>query len=200
VKDGINDAVVDGRLERVDGTRGSKAAAHVRAVVGAGESFTVQVRFCPGAKARPFAGFDATFERRRREADEFYDAVRHAPDRRRARAPLSPDEHTRGSGSSRHTAWRSSWPYCSGEPRRRAPGTVTGMATSGLLGTSNLLFWQIFIATDALAMGYVTTSLHWAAAIAQLAAAVAAAGAGASQDAGLEMAFAGRAVRTRDQA
>jgi hypothetical protein len=79
VKDGIHDAVVLGRRERVNQTRGSKLAAHARAVVGPGESFTVQVRFCPVAEARPFAGFDATFERRMHEADEFYEAI-HRPD------------------------------------------------------------------------------------------------------------------------
>jgi hypothetical protein len=29
-----------------------------------------------------------------------------------------------------------------------------------LLGTSNLVFWQIFVAADMLIMGYVTTALH----------------------------------------
>src|SRR5262245_3994174 len=38
---------------------------------------------------------------------------------------------------------------------------VTGAAVHTLLGTSNLLFWQIFIAADILAVGYITTGLHW---------------------------------------
>ena len=38
---------------------------------------------------------------------------------------------------------------------------LTAAAVHVLLGTSNLVFWQIFIAADALLMGYVTTSLHW---------------------------------------
>jgi hypothetical protein len=42
-----------------------------------------------------------------------------------------------------------------------------------LLGTSNLLFWQIFIATDMLAMGWVTTVLHWLFVALQLTAAAA---------------------------
>jgi hypothetical protein len=50
---------------------------------------------------------------------------------------------------------------------------LTGMAQAALLGTANLVFWQIFIATDSLVMGYVSTSLHWIFAIAQLAASVA---------------------------
>jgi hypothetical protein len=50
----------------------------------------------------------------------------------------------------------------------------TGVAQATLLGTANLVFWQIFIAGDALVMGYVTTSLHWIFAVAQLCAAIAA--------------------------
>lgn len=37
---------------------------------------------------------------------------------------------------------------------------LTAAAVHGLLGISNLTFWQLFVATDMLAMGYVTTSLH----------------------------------------
>ena len=78
VKDGINDAVVLGQRERVNQRRGSKVAARVRAVVPPGESFSVQIRFCPSPKTRPFGGFDAAFDRRVREADEFYEAI-HRP-------------------------------------------------------------------------------------------------------------------------
>ena len=51
---------------------------------------------------------------------------------------------------------------------------VTAMAIEVLLGTSNIAFWQMFVATDALAVGYVTTCLHWLFVAAQLTAAVAA--------------------------
>ena len=47
---------------------------------------------------------------------------------------------------------------------RAAPARAwhwTGLAVGALLGTANLAFWQIFIAMDALAMGYLTTLLHW---------------------------------------
>jgi hypothetical protein len=37
---------------------------------------------------------------------------------------------------------------------------VTGAVTAGLLGICNLAFWDFFVATDALAMGYVATGLH----------------------------------------
>jgi hypothetical protein len=52
---------------------------------------------------------------------------------------------------------------------------LVGVAVHVLLGTSNLVFWQLFIAADMLVMGYVTTSLHWLFAALQLWAAVAAA-------------------------
>ena len=37
---------------------------------------------------------------------------------------------------------------------------LTAAAVHALLGTSNLVFWQIFIAADMLAGGYLTTGLH----------------------------------------
>jgi len=49
---------------------------------------------------------------------------------------------------------------------------VTAMAMEILLGTSNLAFWQMFVATDALAVGYVTTALHWLFVAAQMTAAM----------------------------
>lgn len=38
---------------------------------------------------------------------------------------------------------------------------LTAAAVHVLLGTANLVFWQIFIAADMLTGGYITTSLHW---------------------------------------
>ena len=38
---------------------------------------------------------------------------------------------------------------------------LTAAAVHVLLGTANVVFWQIFIAADMLAAGYVTTGLHW---------------------------------------
>jgi len=40
-----------------------------------------------------------------------------------------------------------------------------------LLGASNLVFWPIFVAADALWAGYVTTTLHWTFVVLQLSAA-----------------------------
>ena len=46
----------------------------------------------------------------------------------------------------------------------RAPTTVawhlTGAAIHLLLGSCNIIFWQLFIANDTLAMGWVTTIMH----------------------------------------
>jgi hypothetical protein len=46
----------------------------------------------------------------------------------------------------------------------RAEATRAWHLTAGaihvLLGTSNLVFWQLFVAMDMLAMGYITTGLH----------------------------------------
>jgi hypothetical protein len=38
---------------------------------------------------------------------------------------------------------------------------ATALTVELALGTANLLFWQIFVVTDSLSMGYVTTALHW---------------------------------------
>jgi hypothetical protein len=51
---------------------------------------------------------------------------------------------------------------------------VAATAVHVLLGTSNLAFWQIFVAGNMLPAGYVTTSLHGLFAVLQLVAALAA--------------------------
>jgi hypothetical protein len=48
---------------------------------------------------------------------------------------------------------------------------LTAAAMVALLGTSNLLFWPLFAASGALALGYVTTALHWTFFMLQMAAA-----------------------------
>jgi hypothetical protein len=51
---------------------------------------------------------------------------------------------------------------------------LTAAAVHVLLGTANLVFWQLFIAGDMLTVGYVTTALHWLFVALQLAAAASA--------------------------
>jgi hypothetical protein len=80
VKDGINDFVVNGATAAVNPARvGTKAAAHYHAMVGAGESFVLRLRLshesCDPDGTGVGADFDAVFEARRREADEFYATI-----------------------------------------------------------------------------------------------------------------------------
>lgn len=57
------------------------------------------------------------------------------------------------------------------QPSRGVHGI--GAAVHLLLGSANLVFWQLFISTGQLTMGYVTTSFHWLFAVMQLGAALA---------------------------
>jgi hypothetical protein len=41
------------------------------------------------------------------------------------------------------------------------PWHVIAAATVALLGTSNLVYWELFVQTGAMAFGYVSTSLLW---------------------------------------
>src|SRR5262245_16507554 len=87
VKDGINDFVVHGRTGAINTVKtGTKVAAHYRVTVNPGESRVVRLRLsdvAPAAPARvngaegsPFGtAFDAVFDARRKEADEFYATV-----------------------------------------------------------------------------------------------------------------------------
>jgi hypothetical protein len=51
--------------------------------------------------------------------------------------------------------------------RPSPPMHLLALAVELLLGISNLAFWSLFVQAEALAMGYVTTILHWAFAAAQ---------------------------------
>jgi hypothetical protein len=85
VKDGINDCVVHGRREAVNPDQtGTKASAHYRLTIAAGQSVTVQLRLTSQATAHDFGpsggspfgpAFDAVLDTRRREADDFYAAI-----------------------------------------------------------------------------------------------------------------------------
>ena len=80
VKDGINDAVVDGRTDAASPVeRGTKVAAHYRFDLEPGATATVRLRLTDRdlmpLTGIAFADFDAVFARRRAEADEFYARV-----------------------------------------------------------------------------------------------------------------------------
>jgi hypothetical protein len=76
-KDGINDAVVQGRQTAVNPAHeGTKASAHYRQMVGPGQSMTVRLRLTNQSLAVPFGPwFDETLAARLKEADEFYRSV-----------------------------------------------------------------------------------------------------------------------------
>ncbi len=80
VKDGINAAIVEGRTDAVNPEGvGTKVSAHYRLTLGPGEERSVRLRLGerpPAAGERPFGdAFEATFSRRQREADAFYDHI-----------------------------------------------------------------------------------------------------------------------------
>jgi len=78
VKDSINDYIVNDVREAVNPQhKGTKAAAHYKLTLGAGETATVRLRLADsdfkGKSA--FSGFDEIFATRQHEADEFYATV-----------------------------------------------------------------------------------------------------------------------------
>jgi len=78
VKDGINNYIVHGAHDAVNPEHtGTKAAAHYKLTVGAGETVVVRLRLADSdfKDQNAFAGFDETFALRQREADEFYATV-----------------------------------------------------------------------------------------------------------------------------
>jgi hypothetical protein len=86
VKDGINDYVVQGATEAVNPAHsGSKAAAHYKIALKSGETTVLRLRLTDSAALgdSAFANFNATFQARQREADDFYATV--------IPADLSPD-------------------------------------------------------------------------------------------------------------
>ncbi|HKV44800.1 MAG TPA: glucosidase [bacterium] len=73
VKDGVHEAVVHERRSAVsaNGT-GTKVAVHYTFQIAPGASERVELRLAPGRPARPFADSAGIVERRRAEADAFY--------------------------------------------------------------------------------------------------------------------------------
>jgi hypothetical protein len=82
VKDGINNYIVNGQVDAVNPEQvGTKAAAHYRLNILAGETQTIQLRLCQEASwngsAQPLFGepFHQLFHQRQQEADEFYNRM-----------------------------------------------------------------------------------------------------------------------------
>ena len=73
-KDGINDYVVFGNPGTINKDhKGTKAAFRADWEVGPGQSKVMRLRLAPRHLAKPFQQFDTLFEKRKQEADEFYD-------------------------------------------------------------------------------------------------------------------------------
>ena len=79
VKDAINNYVVNGKQDAVNPQpTGTKAAAHHRISVGAGETATIRLRLsdlAPAGIGDPFKSFGPIMQLRQNEADEFYRSV-----------------------------------------------------------------------------------------------------------------------------
>lgn len=75
-KDGINDHVVDARRNVLNKTHsGTKAAFHYKLSIPAGKSKTLRLRLSDHYAPDPFSDYDALFDRRLQEADDFYDSI-----------------------------------------------------------------------------------------------------------------------------
>jgi hypothetical protein len=76
-KDGINNYIVHGDAGAINPAReGTKAAAHYRLTVGAGETATVRLRLTGVVEGELFgSGFDRIFDARIQEAGEFYGEI-----------------------------------------------------------------------------------------------------------------------------
>jgi len=79
VKDGINNYVVQGKQDAVNpANAGTKAAAHYKLSIDAGQTATIRLRLsdlAPAAIGDPFKEFAETMQTRQREADVFYRAI-----------------------------------------------------------------------------------------------------------------------------
>jgi len=77
-KDGINNHLVAQQKDALNPAEtGTKAAAHYALTLAPGASQQVRLRLGPDGLTQPFADFDAIFQQRQAEADEFYAAVQH---------------------------------------------------------------------------------------------------------------------------
>ena len=75
-KDAFHEFVVDRNSSAINpNRRGTKAAAHYQLEVPAGGRAVVRLRLSADTHVDPFADFDTPVERRRREADDFYDRL-----------------------------------------------------------------------------------------------------------------------------
>ncbi|MBC6605487.1 glucosidase [Hymenobacter sp. BT188] len=75
-KDGINNYVINGKLDAINPSQtGTKAAAQYTLHIPPGESRSVRLRLSQATLHAPFADFTEIFAARQQEADEFYNRV-----------------------------------------------------------------------------------------------------------------------------
>lgn len=75
-KDGINDYIVNKRLDKVNPEKtGTKASAKYEQVIAGKSKKIIRLRFSSEKHEQPFLDFDAIFAQRLREADLFYDRL-----------------------------------------------------------------------------------------------------------------------------
>ena len=75
-KDGINDHVVGARRNVLNKTHsGTKAAFHYKLSIPAGKSKTLRLRLSDHYASDPFSDYDVLFDRRLKEADDFYQSI-----------------------------------------------------------------------------------------------------------------------------
>jgi len=77
-KDGINDYIIDGNKKAVNASKeGTKAAVNYNLVIDFGKSETLRLRLSNNSVKNPFESFDTIFEKRIKEADEFYSGMQY---------------------------------------------------------------------------------------------------------------------------
>ncbi|MGY2049799.1 MGH1-like glycoside hydrolase domain-containing protein [Methylobacterium sp. JK268] len=79
-KDGINEAVVEGRRDAVCGEAGTRLGLHYRLRLGPGEAASLRLRLASGSRALPVDLADRVVEQRRAEADAFYEDLQDGID------------------------------------------------------------------------------------------------------------------------
>lgn len=80
-KDGINDYIVDGKIDAVNqDLEGTKAALRYKMTIPAGESKEIKMRLSDAKLAVPFEDFDFIFKKRIQEADVFYAEIQKGID------------------------------------------------------------------------------------------------------------------------
>ena len=76
VKDAFHEAIVRRRPSAANPAhRGTKVGARYAMCLEAGQSASVRLRYADREHPKPFADFDGILERRKREADDFYEAI-----------------------------------------------------------------------------------------------------------------------------